>query len=265
MLTLIFHSDHNNKKSAVSCWSTLLIFTAISLFTSQVSAQTLRLVGDPWPPYVEGNLGEATTTGIAVEVVKQIFSRIDGAQASFPLIPWKRALREVEEGKSDGIVMLLKTSEREQYMEYSDFLLTGENLVWSAPGKDGKAFEWVDLEDLKGQLIGVTQGYSYGELLDPLIERGEIDVVYAPTVEHLFAMLAHDRIKLAIANNAVGYSLARKYPTAGIVPAQKSTNTEMFYLALSKKSPARELMPAINAAIKSMRAEMIIDQIIRGE
>ena len=227
--------------------------------------QTVLLVGDPWPPYVIGEMGEDATSGVAVEIAKKIFSQIDGAMVRFPLIPWKRALREVEEGQSDGIGMLLKTPEREVYMLYTVALVTGENLIWSATGETAARFEWASIEDLHGLRIGVTQGYSYGEELDRSFKKGDVIPVLAPTVEHLFEMLANGRINLALANDAVGYSLARKHPEAAILPSIRAVNSETFYIGISRKSPAVKLVPAINRAIEALRAEGTIDRIVRGE
>jgi polar amino acid transport system substrate-binding protein len=241
------------------------IVFAVLFANLALAEQTVLLVGDPWPPYVIGELGEDATSGVAVEIVKKIFSQIDGTMVRFPLIPWKRALREVEEGQSDGIGMLLKTPERELYMLYTDALVTGENFIWSAGGETAARFEWASVEDLRGLRIGITQGYSYGEALDRSFENGEVVAVSAPNVERLFELLANGRVDLALANDAVGYSLARKYPKSGILPSIRATNSETFYIGISRKSPAVKLVPMINQAIERLRADGSIGRIVRGE
>ncbi len=229
------------------------------------AAQTVRLVGDPWPPYVDGKLGEDASSGVVVEILARVFERIETVDVRFPLIPWKRALREVEDGYSDGIPVLLKTAEREAYMLFSEPLMTGENLIWYSHASKRRGFDWNHIEDLKPYRVGVTQGYSNGDLIDRGIETGELNVLTAPSVQQLFAMLANDRIDLALANDVVGYSFARRYPEAQIRPARKAVLSEVFYIGLSKKSAASQLIPQINAAIKALRDEGVIDRILRGE
>ena len=259
----------NNTRKTNSRVSKILAFTFVSIIlianAPAFAEQTVTLVGDPWPPFVEGKLGEDASSGVAVEIVNEIFSRIDGAEVRFPLIPWNRALREVEDGTSDGIVILLKNRERERYMVFSEPLLVGENLFWSASDNTIPAFEWKDLGDLKGLKVGVTEGYSNGAQLDRSIENGEIEAVSAPAVENLFTMLAYGRIDVAVATNVVGYALARKYPESGIKPASRPVNTEIFHLGISKKSTAVKLIPEINQAIQSLRAEGYIQKILQGE
>ncbi len=227
--------------------------------------QTVSLVGDPWPPYVNGKLGEFAESGVAVEIVNRVFAQIDGAEARFPLIPWKRALHEVEHGHSDGIAILLKTAERERYMEYSLPLVTGHQLVWSVADASGAAFEWNSIEDLHGKRVGTIEGYSYGADIDAAFASGAITPVRAPSVEHMFAMLVAGRIDLVLENDAVGYELARKYARVDIRPARRPTNSEIFYMGFSKKSPAVRLLPQINLAIARLHDAGVIERIVRGE
>ena len=241
----------------------LLLCLAGSLHAG--TPQTVSLVGDPWPPYVNGELGGFAESGIAVEIVNRVFAQIDEAEARFPLIPWKRALLEVEHGQSDGIAILLKTSERERYMAYSVPLVTGYQLVWSIADDGGQPFEWAQISDLHGKRLGVVEGYSYGEAMDAAFASGAITAVRGPTQEHLFTMLAAGRVDLVMANDAVGYALVRKLGDARIKPARKPTNAEVFHLGLSKKSPAVRLLPRIDAAITRLHAQGVIERIVRGE
>jgi len=251
-------------RRAESRLTPLLLLFAVWINPLQAQ-QTLTLVGDPWPPYVNGELGSDADSGIAVDIAAQIFSRFDGVEVRFPLIPWKRALLEVEQGSSDGIGMLLKTPEREAYMAFTVPLITGQNLVWSVADADGNAFEWEQIADLQDRRIGAVKGYSYGDEMDRSFASGTIDPIWAPNVEQLFAMLAAGRVDLAVANDAVGYALARQFPGLAIRPARNPVNSETFYMGFSRKSTAAALVPQINAAIRELHDNGVIDRLVRGE
>ena len=243
----------------------LLSIAAVGLAPRLAAAQvTVELVGDPWPPYIEGRLGDYAEDGVAVRIIERVFDEIDGAEVRFPLIPWKRALLEVEHGSRDGIPMLLKTPERETYMRYTLPLVTGYNLVWSV-ANNGPVFEWSVIDDLKGKRIGVVTGYSYGADVDRAIELGEIPALEAPSVEQLFSMLEAGRVELILANDAVGYELAKQHPKVSIKPARRATNAETFYIGFSKKSAAVALIPEINLTIDRLRKDGVIERIVRGE
>lgn len=224
--------------------------------------QRVTLTGDPWPPYVEGELGQEARGGIVVELVERIFSRLEGVEASFPLVPWNRALKEVEVGTKDGIVALLKSAERERYMVYTDPLFESHNLVWYSKKKFPRGFNWNKIGDLAGYRVGITKGYTYGDDIDHAIESGLLPVVRVPTVDRLFAMLARDRVDIALANDNVGNALAGRYGSANeLVAAHKATGKDVHYLAFSRKSPAQDLVPRINRILSELRGEGVLDEL----
>lgn len=256
-------SDRCRKPAGARSTCCVLMF---SLWAGICAAEiSVNLVGDPWPPYVNGELGEFAESGVGVEIIKRVFAQLDDAEVRFPLIPWERALLEVERGQSDGIAMLLKTAERERFITFSVPLVTGYNLIWSVAEADGSAYEWSAVEDLYGKRVGIVKGYSYGDEMDRSFEQGMITAVEAPNVGQLFAMLAAGRVSLIMANDAVGYELARGYDDVAIKPSARPTNSETFYIGISKKSPAAELIPRINAAIEKLRREGTIERIVRGK
>lgn len=226
------------------------------------AAETVLLASDPWPPYVTGELGGKVTGGLAVDLINRIFERIDGVDVAIPMVPWNRALAEVEKGTKDGIPMLLKTEEREAYMVYTDPLVRSSSLIWYVRERIPDGVEWQRIDDLVRYRIGITRGYSYGEEMDAALNSGRYTVVAAASTSQLFKMLTKNRVDLALANDAVGYTLAAEHaPDGAIVPAPKAIEIEVHYMAFSKKSPAVRLIPQINRIIGELRAEGVMARI----
>ncbi len=226
------------------------------------AARVLTLSGDPWPPFVEGELGSQAVGGIAIDITNQLFDRVDDLQPSFPLVPWKRALQEVENGRKDGIVMLLKNAKREKYMAFSDPVLQATGKIWYSDNQYPKGLAGENCADLNPLRLAVTRGYSYGEDFDQAISKGLLSVVEAPSVENLFAMLSSNRVGAVLANDVVGYALAARYPDANIRSANFCGVTEVFYLGLSRKSGAAEYIPAINQALSEIKKEGVINRLL---
>ncbi|MGI9288051.1 MAG: substrate-binding periplasmic protein [Pseudomonadales bacterium] len=226
--------------------------------------QHITLSGDPWPPYIIGKLGEEATGGVGVRLMYAIFDRLDDVELSIPMVPWKRALREVRHGTKDGIAILLKTPKREQYMVYSDELFRSFNTVWYSTANFPNGFYWHQYDDFKPYTIGVVQGHSYGDELDEMIDEGTLAAIKVPSVRKLFAMLKKKRIELAIADRLVGEAFVRQ--RAGVSQrlqaADKPAAGEVYYIALSKKSEARHLIPAINGVVAELKKEGVIDKLI---
>ncbi len=261
---LSYFHDLNEKTCSALLGIALLLGLSLASYTAGAE-QVVTMVGDPWPPFVEGKLGEDATSGIAVTIHNEIFSRLDNTAVRFPLIPWKRALKEVELGNYDGIGLLLKTAEREAYMVFSDPLLLGKGLVWSVADDQGKAFQWDSFADLENKRIGIVADYSYGASIDKLISEGRLSAVTGPSVEHLFSMLANGRIDLVLANEGVGSILARENSSVRILAADKATEIETFYIGISRKSPVADLIPDINRVLRELHAEGYIERALRGE
>lgn len=236
-----------------------------SVLQGTATAQrVLTLTGDPWPPYVSGSLGEDADGGIGVVIIREIFQRIDGLEVRFPLQPWKRALRDVEMGRRDGIALLLKTPEREAYMEFSDPVIASRSLVWFRADRFPSGFEWHHTRELLRHHIGVIRGYSYGKDMDRAIARDSAKVTRVASVEQLFAMLARDRLDLALANDAVGMTMAKAYAgTARIVAADHATGEDVYHIGFSRRSGASAWIPRVNQAIRELRRDGAIERMLK--
>ena len=253
----------NNRKWYPGLQRTLLsLFTAVFLLPQAIAEQTVVMTGDQWPPYTFGRDGEDATGGIAVDILDEIFKRIDGYNFSFPLISWKRALREVKNGSKDGIAILQKTPEREKYMLYTDRVFTTYNFVWYLKDRFPEGFSWSTQADLKPYRIGLIRGYTYGPELDSAIEEGQLKVTAVPSIDQLFNMLSRNRIDLVLADESAGYVLAQREESEQIIPADKPTSEDIQYLAISRQSPAVALVPKINSILIELRVEGIIDDIL---
>lgn len=230
----------------------------------QATDQVVTLVGDPWPPYLLGELGGQATGGIGIELLQAIFERLEGVRLSTPMVPWNRALREVEQGSKDGIGILIKTAQREQYLAYTDEVFRSYNRIWYAADKFPSDFQWQQYADLEGYVIGIIRGHNYGEPLDSMISSGTLKTAAVSSARQLFAMLERGRIELAIADRLVGQAYAEQYAQAGsrILAANTAATTEIYHIAFSRKSAARHLIPAVNRAIRELQEQGAIEAMV---
>lgn len=243
------------------------LFVLLILVPSQRASaeQVVTLTGDPWPPYVLGEIGSDATSGTGVQLIQEIFSLVEDAQVRFPLLPWNRALIAVEEGSMDGIGILLKSKERERYLVYTEPLFTSYDLAWYSTRAFPGGLRWKSIEDLTPYTIGVVSGYSYSDEIDAAIEGERLSVIKAPNARQLFRMLAGGRIDMAFANNFVGCSLAsRNRGTLDVAAADRKVATATYYLGFSRKSPALSIVPEVNRAIVRLRENGEIDRILRS-
>ncbi|MGS2716611.1 substrate-binding periplasmic protein [Eionea flava] len=245
----------------------LSIFTAFFLFSSSAFGdKTLVFPNDPWPPFMLGEEGEEATAGIGVDLMRAIFSRVDGATITIPLVPWKRALNSVKSGAMDGIPLLYKTAERESYMDFSDPLFPSQDLVWYSKNHFPNGLEWKTADDFSPYRMGIVSGYSYSEEIDKAIIDKKFAVTKVKNTHQLFTLLAGGRVDVAIANRVVGTSLIKKdVNNRHIIPMKKPIAEDDYYMAFSKKTSAKAFLSQVNKAIAELKAEGEIERIVYGD
>jgi len=258
----VLFSTMNNKLFFIPIFTLSILF-----FGSTVSAERkLIFPNDPWPPFMLGKEGSESTEGIGVDLMRAIFDRIDGVSVQIPLVPWKRALNLVEQGKADAIPLLYKTAERELVMDFSDALFPSQDLVWYSKSYFPNGLEWQVTDDFIPYTMGVVTGYNYSKEIDRAIADNIIKTVKVKNVKQLLTMLAGGRIDVAIANKVVGAALIKKeFKNRNIVSMIKPIAEDSYYMAFSKKTSARELLPKINKVISDLKAEGLIENIVYGD
>lgn len=118
---------------------------ALCLGSTEIQANDndrISFATDPWPPYFLGNESGIVDAGVGYTLVHELFSLIPGVEASFPNVPWKRALLEVERGLKDGIALLLENDERATYMEFTQPLIQSPSWIYYNRLRFPTGFEW---------------------------------------------------------------------------------------------------------------------------
>ncbi len=134
---------------------TLLLVVVIGL-PGYALAEKLVIATTEWPPYVFMENGKLT--GIDVEIIQEVCKR-NGIESDIQMVPWKRALKEVEEGRMDAIFAPIYTEERAKFLYYpTEPLNIEQNVFLSLKGSGVKAFK---LDELKDKSVGLVRGYKF--------------------------------------------------------------------------------------------------------
>lgn len=182
---------------------TALIHIALFLLTACLSldgfAQTLRIVTEPWAPYVMQESGQMR--GLDYEATVQVMQRL-GVKVEWSLAPWKRALAMMQKGEADAVLDVFRDGERDEILIYPSEPLSRVQLVLFQA--NARPHEINRLEDLHGLTVGTSPGYLYSPEFDtsPLFERET-----APTHEANFGKLLLGRVDLVITDRIVGQRL----------------------------------------------------------
>jgi polar amino acid transport system substrate-binding protein len=131
------------------------IFSLVLGLSCQVSMaqnKIIKLVSDPYPPYV---MDEGDNKGYITEMAIKIFQNA-GYQAEYINVPFKRAIAGLEDGKYDG---LLAVSPGRANFVYPDIGFGTLQTSFFVP-KDSN-WQYKGVESLSSVTFGVVDGYEY--------------------------------------------------------------------------------------------------------
>lgn len=140
----------------------MLLFLCTHVFMSSGLGATLTVRADKWCPYNCDPQSERP--GYFIDLLKEIFESA-GHKIDYKLLNWSRSVKECKEGKYDFIVGAYKEDcegcsfpQMKQAVSFNR-LFTKKEGPWTYSGPNS----------LKGQRVGVINGYTYDEVADKFI------------------------------------------------------------------------------------------------
>jgi polar amino acid transport system substrate-binding protein len=248
-------------------WSSILtvFYLPVLFFASHANANdTIRFCEDPWPPYTFGETGSAPTGGYAVDFLNEIASRLT-LNISMELLPWKRCLLMAKKGQVDGVMLITKSGNRERYLDFSIPLMSDNNLVWFRRG-DNIGSKVNSFAELKNYRIGVAASFNYGDEFNEASEHYKFNIEEARDIESNFKKLVLGRIDVFFVNLSAANEVFRENPSLAkkVTYVDKLFDKVPFYIAFSKKSKEKTLLPLFNKTIQEMLKEGAIDRILEN-
>lgn len=200
----------------------------------QVLADTvLTIVSEPWPPYVTEQID---LPGFDVEVTEAVLAQLE-LEMELQLLPWRRALIEVNSGQADALLDAFDSPERRRQLHYPD-----EPLSYSTSYLYCYACEHSQaptLAELEGSVVAINRGYQYSEAFDvhPGIDRIPVD-----TFEQGFRLLQRGRVDYYAVNSRVASFVLQHWQDARIKPLTPPlAPAEPVYLVFADK-PGYDLL-----------------------
>ncbi|HHB75279.1 MAG TPA: transporter substrate-binding domain-containing protein [Desulfobulbus sp.] len=234
----------------------------LMILTSHASraAEPLLVTGNPEaPPIVWQKSGKLV--GVGPEAVSRILENLHVPFTIKNTGSWKQVQEKAKNGTVDLIVSAYKNKERQQYMAFSDPYLKSPVVIVV---KKGNKFPFTFWDALIGKKGVANTGESFGEKFDAFIQN-KLDVSYMP-YERAFEMM-----KLGTAD----YMVIDLYPA---IIYSKLLNVEdkvefldnpatvqQFHIAVSKKSPAVDLLPKINAQISTLKKKGYFTALVKEQ
>lgn len=223
----------------------------------KVAAESLGLVGNSWPPYVDKN---QDTKGLSMEVVATAL-QLKGYQTRANIETWPRVLEGVEIGVYDVVVAIWKTPERQRKLLFSTPYLANQIKFIKMKNTEAK---YQSLEDLTGYLIGVVKDYAYD---DAFLESQILIRVPQNHIVQNLLKLTQGEIDLTLGDErAIRYEI--NHYMRGYAPQleflSKPLSQRSLHIAVSKQNPnAKRIVADFNQAIAKMIKDGSFDAIVK--
>lgn len=233
----------------------LLALTTVSLLSAGAARAeepaSLVLLTENFPPYnmAEGGKNFARDdkiSGIAVELVREMFKRA-GVNYSLTLrFPWERIYKMALEKPGYGVFVTARLPEREKDFKWVGPLGPDD---WVMLARADSSISLGSLEDAKAYKIGA---YKDDAISEELIKRG-LEPISALRDQENPAKLMKGDIDLWATGDPAGRYLAKQQGISGLKNVLRFDSAQL-YLALNKET-ADAVVKKLQAALDAMRAD----------
>ena len=239
--------------------SILLVTSAMLVTASVMGNEKLIISGNPeYPPITwrENN----TIVGVSAELAKMIFTELGVPFEIKYTGPWSRVQANAMIGKIDMISSAYINPERKTYLDFTIPFMVDPVSVFVKKGKPFPFNKWTDLIKKKGNTV---RGESYGDEFDEFIED-KLDVDRVSTTILNFRKLEAERIDYAIIGLYPGLASASINGFENKIEVLPHyILTANFYMAFSKKSKFKYLLPKVNEILQRLKNEGAIEKLVK--
>jgi len=192
-----------SRRQTLACGATLG-FPAAAAPQPAATPAPLQLAAEVFPPFSQWVQGRAE--GLDCELVRAVLAGL-GRGAEIQLLPWKRALLELERGTLDGVIGISRgnLNEREEMLAFPEEPLAGSHSHLYFRVEQPFAFD--GLFTLKGRSVAVLAGYQYPpDFMAAAYFRREPSATHEQSLRKLLAR----RVDLALVHAGVGEHLLQR-------------------------------------------------------
>jgi len=240
----------------------LLVMTFTQMFQAehcQAATESITLIGeDDWYPYA--GLQNGKLQGLAVDLIAAAYAAVN-LKVEFQAAPYARCLMLVETGQALGCFDSLKDSNLSQRFLFHQVPVFEAEIGIYAPADSNAS--GLRAEDLRGQRLGLTHGYTYTDAIDrdPSILREE-----APTdLSNLRKLLLRRSDYSLVYSRVVDY-LQRRYAHEfrGKLKKVGTLTIDKLYVSFSKKRPeSQRQADLLDQGLRLLKQDGSYDKIIQ--
>lgn len=219
---------------------------------------TVAVIPD-YPPFSFDEKGEPK--GICIDILNEVSLRT-GIDIAYKMTPFNRALENVKEGVTDAMTPIYRTPEREAFLSFTSESLVPDSNSFFVRSDANIQFDG-NFSALKAYTIGLVFNNSFGSAFDTAVSNGTLKTEGASNIDGIIKKLIGKRQDIIIGGT---YPVLYISKTLGVSDQIKAltppVSNEFIVLCFTKKTDHTATAKRINDALKEMKADGTIDQII---
>ncbi|MBC7714885.1 MAG: transporter substrate-binding domain-containing protein [Rhizobacter sp.] len=226
------------------------LFLVLFLHSTSAFSKDYKFVGQTYEPFNWEQNGKVK--GGMVEVVISACLKMH-VKCSFEILPMKRQMGMLEKGTVDGVLSLIKNSDRESYSTLSVTIIKSNICLHARKGTFSKI---VNATELNGTLIGATSTSSAAKIAEQIKASGKnIYIEYEVGLETIIKKLSAGRYGdrgLGIANEDVAASFMKGEKIKNVTSVYVA-ETGHFGVLFSKKNVDEKFIEKFNKTVVLMK------------
>lgn len=239
----------------------ITIFFLCSHLSFSYARTKVTVYGDAtYPPYSFGV--NQFPKGIYVDILKKAFSRMEKYEVTIEVLPWKRGIKYIQNGKAFALFPPYFGEHRTAWMIYSEPILKEKVIVFGKAKKLKTRKEWP--RDFYNTTIGLNRGFGLitmaGKAFEKAVKSGKIKIMEADTNDLSLKRVERDRIDFYINDQMIDIT-----PYKGIVRGM-TIKVNYGYLGFTKKIEAypyfQDFKDSFDEIIKEMKNSGEIKSIV---
>lgn len=213
----------------------------------------IKIAFEDWPPWMITTPEGELRGGAAVDFLNETMQRM-GIQGRYINLPFVRALKELDKGSIDMLMLVARSPDRDSYMVFSDAVLK-ERTLFCYSNQRSADFTWSRLEDLARYRVGITRGYTYSGQRAAIVRHAK-NVEDSVSDEQSLVRLMAGRVDAAVFFESTVPAFLVKYPQAKeeLRCHAKALMETQLHFGISKKSALIAQLPKLNRVIEQINA-----------
>jgi len=234
-----------------------VLFTVLTLLVIPVDAAQLTFNTQDFPPFSYEVNG--VVSGPVADVVRKVCGEMK-IDCPITLLPWRRAQREVEEGKVNAMFPIGWNAERAKWLYFSSPLLETEYGFFV---RDDNPLNFKQIADVKGYVVGVFGPSNTATSLEKIkAEVHDLTIDMTPDDLAAFRKLSISRVQAVFSNRDVGYEALGRLGIKNVRYSGRQQSLK-YFIGFSQKSTDKKLVDEFDVTFRRLHKQGAIQQLLK--